>query len=171
MQLASFALLHHSMIHKTERDLVSNQSRPKNIQHTTEMFCVWVLFAALLCNRNESGRKQVPFIVEFIQQICTKCRVLIYLERDFSYNRMLTKGHSSGLVCSPSIMSLPAFWLDCDCLKAKNIVSAECSGSCPRICYHFFSEASFHGLFGNSSTPAILHTESQGELQGTTHDS
>lgn len=58
----------------------------------------------------------------------------------FLTNPVETKGHYSGLVCSLSIMSLPAFWPDCDCLKAKNMVSVECSVCCPRICYHSFSK-------------------------------
>lgn len=59
--------------------------------------------------------------------ICTKCAVLISLERDLSYGQLLIKGHSCSPACSASIMSRPAFWLDCFCLKAKNMVAAECS--------------------------------------------
>lgn len=57
-------------------------------------------------------------------------------------------------------------------LKASNMISVESS-----VCCHSVATMSFRpkclsmALFGNLSAPAIPHSGSQGELQGTTHDS
>lgn len=42
---------------------------------------------------------------------------------------------------------------------------------CSSIVTIYYPKYPSMALFGNSSTPAILHSEFQGELQGTTHDS
>lgn len=103
------------------------------------MFCVWILLSALMSNT--TGR-----VMEnndsFLNRFAPNASSLSSQSVTFLTNPLETKGHYSGLVCSSSIMSLPAFWLDYDydCLKAKNMVSVEYSVRCPRICYHFFSK-------------------------------
>lgn len=96
---------------------------------------MWSLSSALMSNTMGTGEN-----VSLYSRFVPNASSLSIQSMTFLTNPMETKGHYSGLVCSSSIMSLPAFWLDCDCLKAKNMVNVECSVRCPRICYHFFSK-------------------------------